>query len=80
MKENTAKVIGNRIRILRAKKNISQEELSFKADLHRTYIGAIERGEKSPTVETILKITHAFEISLSDFFTDLESEIQDAKG
>ena len=80
MKENTAKLVGNRIKLLRVRKNVSQEELSFKSDLHRTYIGAIERGEKCPTIETILKITQAFEISLSDFFSDLESEINDIEG
>lgn len=75
MKEKTAIIIGNRIRLLRAQRKISQEELSFKSDLHRTYIGAIERGEKCPTIETLYKITKAFEISLSEFFTNFESEI-----
>lgn len=37
---------GKRVRQLRKEKNISQEELSFIADLHRTYIGMIERAEK----------------------------------
>ncbi len=45
--EDIQKVIGNRLRDLRKKKGLSQEELGSKSKLHYTYIGAIERGEKN---------------------------------
>ena len=75
MKLKTAKEIGNRIKKLRSDIDLSQEKLSYKCNLHRTYIGAIERGEKSPTIETLIKITAALDISLSEFLKDFEKEI-----
>ena len=59
---------GERIRELRHKNNISQEELAELTDLHRTYIGGIERGERNVSLENIYKIAKALEISLSELF------------
>ncbi len=57
---------GNRVRELRKEKNLSQEQLSYKADLHRTYIGMIERAEKNITLLNIEKIANALELSIND--------------
>jgi transcriptional regulator with XRE-family HTH domain len=57
---------GQRVRQLRKEKNLSQEELSFKADLHRTYIGMIERAEKSITLVNIEKISNALGTSIDN--------------
>ncbi len=57
---------GQRVRQLRKEKKLSQEELSFKADLHRTYIGMIERAEKNITLVNIEKIAKAFETSVDN--------------
>jgi transcriptional regulator with XRE-family HTH domain len=57
---------GQRVRQLRKEKNLSQEELSFKADLHRTYIGMIERAEKNITLVNIEKIANALETSIDN--------------
>lgn len=57
---------GNRVRELRKERNLSQEELSYKADLHRTYIGMIERAEKNITLANIEKIANALETSIDD--------------
>jgi len=57
---------GGRVRLLRKQKNISQEELAHKADLHRTYIGMIERAEKNITLLNIEKIAVALDVSISD--------------
>lgn len=59
---------GNRVRSLRKEKRLSQEELAFKANLHRTYIGMIERAEKNITLNNIQKIANALEIRLTDLF------------
>lgn len=67
-----AKAIGSTLRDLRKSQGLSQEKLAEKAGLHRTYIGALERGEKSPTVETLSKIVAALDVSLSDFFSHYE--------
>lgn len=57
---------GQRIRKIRKEKNLSQEELSFKADLHRTYIGMIERAEKNITLVNIEKIANALDVKVSE--------------
>lgn len=60
---------GERVRQLRKEKSLSQEELSFKADLHRTYIGMIERAEKNITLTNIEKIAKALEVSVSELMS-----------
>jgi len=59
---------GDKVRELRKEKGISQEELSYKADLHRTYIGMIERAEKNLTLTNIEKIAKALSIEIKDLF------------
>jgi transcriptional regulator with XRE-family HTH domain len=59
---------GNRVRELRKLKNLSQEELAFRADVHRTYIGMIERAEKNITLLNIEKIANALEVSINNLF------------
>ncbi len=66
---------GNRVRQLRKEKKISQEELSFKADLHRTYIGMIERAEKNITLVNIEKIAKALNVDIKELFYETESSI-----
>ena len=61
-------LLGKRIRDLRKQRGLSQEELGWKSELHFTYIGAVERGEKNCTVTTLEKIAKGLEISIKDFF------------
>jgi transcriptional regulator with XRE-family HTH domain len=61
---------GEKVRELRKQKGLSQEELAFKANLHRTYIGMVERAEKNVTLLSIEKIANALEINLNVFFND----------
>jgi transcriptional regulator with XRE-family HTH domain len=60
------KKFGNKIREIRKEKGISQEELAFRAGLHRTYIGMIERGEKNITLKNIEKLAVALSVSLKE--------------
>ena len=53
------------MRDLRKERGLSQEQLAFKADLHRTYIGMIERAEKNITLINIEKIATALEINFN---------------
>lgn len=62
------KHIGEKIRYYRKERKLSQEELAFKAAVHNTYIGQLERGEKNVTVEILAKICAAMDLSLADFF------------
>lgn len=57
---------GQSVAKVRNSRHLSQEELADKCGLHRTYIGIIERGEKSPTLETMNKIALGLEIPLKD--------------
>ncbi len=58
------KRVGITIRRLREKKGLSQEQLAFEADLHRAYIGQIERGEKNIGLINLEKIAKALRVSL----------------
>lgn len=54
---------GARVAQLRRERGISQEILAFKCGINRTYIGEIERGEKSPSVVIIAKIAKGLGIT-----------------
>jgi len=73
MKSNSEILIkfGKKVRELRKTKGLSQEELAYKADLHRTYIGMIERAEKNITLENIKKLANAFDVQLKVLFENL---------
>lgn len=63
---------GERVRDLRKERGLSQEQLAFKADLHRTYIGMIERAEKNITLINIEKIAIALGIDLNELLNFLK--------
>ncbi|HNZ02437.1 MAG TPA: helix-turn-helix transcriptional regulator [Anaerolineaceae bacterium] len=68
MTEDVLKRLGARIRFLREQAGISQETLGLRSGLHRTYIGAIERGERNPSVLSLKKIVDALHIHFGDLF------------
>lgn len=53
---------------LRKKAGISQDELAFRSDIHRAYMGTIERGEKSVTLNTVEKIAKGLGVEVKDLF------------
>ena len=56
--------VGRNLRKARLARGLSQEELAHRSGVHRTYIGAIERGEYNFTILSLRKITRALGISL----------------
>lgn len=58
--------IGNNIRVARKAKNLSQEELAFKINSARNFIGCIERGEKAPTVYILYKIAAVLDVPIDN--------------
>jgi transcriptional regulator with XRE-family HTH domain len=68
MKEKSKILIrfGEKVRELRIHKGLSQEQLAHLADVHRTYIGMIERAEKNITLINIEKISNALEIDIKE--------------
>ena len=63
------KQFGERVRELRLARNLSQEGLAFKARMHRTYVGGIERGERNPSLKNIAAIAKALGVTLSQLFS-----------
>lgn len=59
---------GRNVYKYRIKKNLSQEKLAELADLHRTYISAVERGTRSISLKNIEKISDALEIPIYKLF------------
>ena len=59
---------GVRIRTLRQQKGLSQEELAHRADIDRTYMGGVERGERNIGLVNVKRIADALEISPKDLF------------
>ena len=60
--------VGQRIKELRTKQGLSQEEFAFKCELDRTYITSLERGKRNISLENLEKIAKAFNMTLSEFF------------
>lgn len=69
--ETVEKQFGMRVRQLREKQGLSQEELAYRAGVHRTYLGGIERGERNPSLKNIVAIARALSIRLPDLL-DIE--------
>ena len=71
MKEKIDIKFGRKVAFFRLQMGISQEQFAERCNVHRTYIGAIERGEKSPTLKTIEKIANGLNVRISELFVDL---------
>lgn len=76
--EDVKKLIGVRIRQLRRERKLSQEDLGYKSDLHYTHIGAIERGEKNWSIDTLVKVAKGLKVTVNDLLV-LPSKPEDIK-
>lgn len=72
MKNSITKTFGIKVAELRKKQGLSQEVLAEMCGLHRTYIGFIERGEKSPTLNTVEKIIKGLNINISELWEAMQ--------
>jgi transcriptional regulator with XRE-family HTH domain len=61
-------LFGQKLRIIREKKQLSQEQLSSLAGLNRTYISKIERGKRNITIEVAEKLAEALCVELKELF------------
>lgn len=66
--KNNRKKFGLRVRDLRKKQGYSQEGFADECGLHRTYIGAVERGEKNISLDNIAKIAATLKIKIEVLF------------
>lgn len=62
------KKLGKRIAELRKKRGFSQEAFAHECGFHRSYMGAVERGEKNITLAMVNKVAKALRISLAELF------------
>ena len=58
-----------RVRFLRKEKHWTQEQLGEKAGLTYKFVGQIERGEASPTLDSVDKLAHAFDLTVSELLS-----------
>lgn len=68
-------VVGRTIATFRKKKRISQEVLSGLADIARTHLSAIERGERKPTLETFYRICCALDLKMETVIREIEKQL-----
>lgn len=62
------KLFGNKVVELRRLCGLTQEEFSFKCGIHRAYMGTIERGEKSVTLDTVAKVAAGLGVEVKELF------------
>jgi len=67
-KSQFAAVVGAEIRRRRKEKAVSQESFADECGIHRTYMGAIERGEKVMSIEMARRIVSKLDTTLAEFF------------
>ena len=71
-----SKIVGEVLANCRKEKGISQEVLSGLADIGRTHLSAIERGERKPTMETLYRISIALNMNMSDIVKRIEEQLK----
>lgn len=64
--------LGENIRQLRLSKGLSQEKLAELADLHRTYIGGVERGERNISLLNLIRLARVLEVPVTKLVEGIE--------
>jgi transcriptional regulator with XRE-family HTH domain len=70
---------GLAVREYRTRRGLSQEQLGFEADLHRTFVSDIERGARNPTVRTVWRLARALAVKPSDLIKLAEEHVPAAE-
>lgn len=66
--------LGRRVRALREAQGLSQEKLAEKAQIHRTYVGSLERGERNVALINIVRLADALGVDPSELVSGMTSE------
>ena len=74
--QDILKALGQRIRELRKKKGFSQEGFADSAGVHRTWMGALERGERNLSFHNLVLISRALGMTLSQLVSGVEKRAQ----
>lgn len=59
---------GENVRLLRARLHVTQEELGYRSDVHRTQMTLIEQGRRPPRADTLLKLAAGLEVDMTTLF------------
>jgi transcriptional regulator with XRE-family HTH domain len=71
MSKDPKQIFGDNMRDFRKRAGMSQEKLAEVCGLHRTYIGAVERGERNISLINIVALAHALEIKPAELLEDI---------
>tara|TARA_Y100001933_G_C18824607_1_gene490778 strand:- start:530 stop:784 length:255 start_codon:yes stop_codon:yes gene_type:complete len=63
-----ARRLAKKVRALRRERGWSQEVLAAEANIHKNYVGGIERAERNPSLRQIAKLADAFGVTIPDLF------------
>jgi transcriptional regulator with XRE-family HTH domain len=69
------KIFGQVLREIRKERGFSQEQLGFESGYHRTYISLLERGQKSPSLNTIFQLAIALKVTPSEILRRVEIRV-----
>lgn len=69
--DDILKRFGRRLRVLRKSAGYSQEDFALACDMDRSYVGAVERGERNLSLRNIEKISSELKITMSELFQGL---------
>jgi XRE family transcriptional regulator, regulator of sulfur utilization len=69
IEQKTRKVLGKRIKRLRKQQGLTQEDLAETVGLSSTYVGHIEQGRKSPSLEAITRIAKVLKVKIGELFS-----------
>jgi transcriptional regulator with XRE-family HTH domain len=69
------KAFGKVLREIRQEHSLSQEDLGFESGYHRTYISLLERGRKSPSLNTIFQLSATLGVSPSEILRRTEARV-----
>ena len=72
MRESPQKFLGKRVRQLRLRLKLSQEDLAAASELHRTYVGSVERGERNVSLTNIIRLARALQTTPSKLLHGVE--------
>lgn len=67
-------MIGARIKEVRSKKVLTQDQLSEKTNINPKYLSSIERGKENPTLNTLIKLAQSLDVNIDEFFTQIKVE------
>lgn len=74
------RALGDALRETRNARGLSQEQLGLEAGIHRNYVGGIERGQRTPTVECIVELARELKVGMADLFVRAGELVAERQG